>query len=178
MIVHKLKYLLPACIIVAITAGCASNIPELIRKDPPTKIEISEARLNPKGLVGSRVRWGGNIVAVENFKTYTLLEILGRPLSENGRPDDSAKSKGRFLARVQGFLDPEENPKGRLMSVTGSLSETIKKRIGEYLYDYPVVDAEARYLWPEEEVYPYPYYRDPFYYPWYPYGYWHPYRRW
>ena len=41
-----------------------------------------------------------------------------------------------------------------------------------------MVDAEARYLWPKEEVYPYPYYRDPFYYPWYPYGYWHPYYRW
>ena len=79
---------------------------------------------------------------------------------------------------MSGFLDPEENPKGRLLSVTGTLSANVKKRIGEYLYDYPVVDSEARYLWPEEEVYPYPYYRDPFYYPWYPYGYWHPYRSW
>ncbi|MCB1872969.1 MAG: Slp family lipoprotein [Gammaproteobacteria bacterium] len=178
MLLPKLRYLLPACFLAAVTAGCASNIPELIRMGPPTKLEISDARLNPKALKGSRVRWGGNVVAVENFKTYTLLEILGRPLSDNGKPDESAKSMGRFMARVPGFLDPEEHPKGRLLSVTGKLSTPIEKRIGEYLYDYPVVDAEARYLWPKEEVYPYPYYRDPFYYPWYPYGYWHPYYRW
>lgn len=173
---HKLKYLLPACIIVTVTAGCASNVPELIRKSPAGNIEISEVQKNPEGFIGSSVRWGGNIVAVDNFKTHTLVEILGRPLSESGEPDESAKASGRFLAKVSGFLDPEEYPKGRLLSVTGKLSVNIRKPVGEYLYDYPVIEAEARYLWPEvEPYYPYPYYRDPFFYPWYPYGYRGPY---
>lgn len=172
---HKLKYLLPACIIVAVTAGCASNVPELIRKSPIANIEISEVRSNPKGFIGSRVRWGGTIVAVENLKTESLVEILGRPLSASGEPDDRAKGKGRFLVKISGFLDPEEYSKGRLLSVTGKLSANIRKTIGEYLYDYPVIDAEARYLWPEIESYPYPYHRDPFFNPWYPYGYRYPY---
>ena len=176
---RNLKYLLPACIIVAVTSGCASNVPELIRNSPGTDIQISEVQMNPKRFIGSRVRWGGNVVAVDNFKTYTQVEILGRPLADNGKPDDSARSRGRFLARLSGFLDPEEYPKGRLLSVTGNLSANTEKAIGQYLYTYPVVESEARYLWPEEEpYYPYPYYRDPFFHPWYPYGYRHPYYWW
>ena len=173
----KIKLLLPACTLVAVMAGCASNIPELIRKGPAAEIGIPEVQLNPKSFTGSRVRWGGNIVSVENFKTYTLVEVLGRPLSEQGKPDVGSRSKGRFLAKLSGFLDPEEYPKGRLLSVTGTLSANIRKPIGKYLYDYPVIEAEARYLWPEEEPYypPYPYYRDPFFHPWYPYGYRYPY---
>ena len=179
----KLKYLLTGFILAALTAGCASNVPKLIQQKPPTNIEIIEARLNPERVIGSRVRWGGNIVAVENRKNHTLVEILGRPLSTSGEPDDSAKSKGRFLVRLSGFLDPEEYSRGRLLSVTGVLSANLKKSIGTYVYDYPVVTAEAHYLWPEVEAYPYPYYRDPFYRdpffnPWYPYGYRHPYYWW
>lgn len=70
-----------------------------------------------------------------------------------GKPDIGSRSKGRFLAKLSGFLDPEEYPKGRLLSVTGTLSANIRKPIGKYLYDYPVIEAEARYLWPEEEPY-------------------------
>lgn len=62
-----------------------------------------------------------------------------------------------------------------MMSVTGKLATKVSKRIGEYLYDYPVIDAEAYYLWPETEPYPYPYYPDPFFHPWHPYGHRYPY---
>ena len=167
--------LLSAFVVIVVTAGCSSNVPELIRKSPTTDIELTEVQLNPQGFIDAHVRWGGNILAVENFKSYTLVEILGRPLSASGKPDDSGKSKGRFQAKLSGFLDPEEYPKGRLMSVTGTLSENIRKTIGEYIYDYPVVEAEVHYLWPEEVTYPYPYYPDPFFRPWYPYGYRYPY---
>lgn len=172
-----IRYFFPLLILVIGVSGCSSNIPELIRSAPKADIELAEVQSNPKIFVGSSVRWGGNIVSVENFNSYTMVEILGRSLSNDGEPNDSGKSKGRFLAKLAGFLDPEDYPKGRLMSVTGKLAANISKRIGEYLYEYPVVEAEVYYLWPEPEFYPYPYpyYRDPFFYPWYPYGYRYPY---
>ncbi|MCP4286748.1 MAG: Slp/YeaY family lipoprotein [Gammaproteobacteria bacterium] len=169
---------LSVCILAFAITGCASNVPQLIRKQPPADIEISEVQLKSESFVGSVVRWGGTVVNVKNLRTHTMVEILARPLAKSGKPDDSGRGKGRFLARISGFVDPEEYTQGRLLTVTGKLSRIVKNTIGEYLYDYPVVEAEARHLWPEVEVYPYPYYRDPFYYPWYPYGYRHPYYRW
>lgn len=161
-----------------VVTGCASNVPELIRNNPPSNIEIIEARLDPGHSTGTRVRWGGKIVALENLATHTLVELLGQPLSANGEPVENARSKGRFIARIPGFLDPEEYQPGRLLTVSGKLSGGTRKQIGEFVYDYPIVDVEARYLWPVEEIYPN--YRDPFYDPWFPYWYpyRYPYRRW
>ena len=67
---------------------------------------------------------------MENFKTYTLVEVLGRPLSGTGKPDAGSRSKGRFWQNYPAFWIPRVS-EGRLLSVTGTLSANIRKPIGK-----------------------------------------------
>ena len=86
------------------------------------------------------VRWGGAIASVENRRDETWIEIVERPLNTD-------KSAGRFLARVDGFLDPAVRV--------------------EHVYLWPLPSRAARHYYRS------PYWYDP----WYPWGYPHPYRR-
>jgi outer membrane lipoprotein len=162
-----------------ILAGCAStSVPEAISIAPAGDISVEEVQQQKDRFVDNKVRWGGSIISVQNHAKETRIEILSRNLSKAGKPREETKSGGRFIARIPGFLEPEEFPKDRLMTVTGTLKEVLEQPVGNYPYPYPVVDTEAYYLWPEEKRYPSQYY-DPFYDPYfYPYPYWRRYPYW
>jgi outer membrane lipoprotein len=139
---------------------------------------IAEALARPEQTKGARVRWGGAIVAVENRADVTLVEVVGRELNEQGKPERVERSSGRFIARIQGFIDPEVYSRGRLFTVTGTVAEVTTRTIGDYPYRYPVVNVEQYHLWERERpvTYARPYY-DPFYDPWW--DPWYPfYRPW
>ena len=54
------------------------------------------------------MRWGGTIASVNNRDDDTTeLQIVSRPLDRRGRPRHVDVSEGRFVAEVDGFLDPE-----------------------------------------------------------------------
>lgn len=147
--------------------GCSSNIPALIKQAPPDNIQVKEAQQQPEAFIGSRIRWGGQIIAVENLKDTTEVELLSRPLSDSGKPNTESKSLGRFKLRLDGFSEPEDFPKDRLMTVNGRIIEVSDGQVGEYPYLYPIVEEDVHYIWPVEREYP-DHYHDPFYYPWYP----------
>jgi outer membrane lipoprotein len=163
-----------ALLLVLALGGCASKIPELIRSAPADDLRVEEVQQQiGTQFAGSEVRWGGHIISVRNEAQETLIEVLSRELSKNGKPIEASKSRGRFLARIAGFQEPEEYPKDRLLTVTGQVKQVIEQPVGSYPYPYPVVDVKAYHLWPEEKVYPPRYYYDPFYDPYfYPYPYW------
>jgi len=164
-------------------SGCASTtVPELIRTAPPGNIRVEETQQKQTHFLNSKVRWGGSIISVQNQPQETHIEVLSRDLDNDGKPKSDSRSGGRFIARIKGFLEPEEYPKDRLLTVTGTLKEILEAPVGSYPYPYPVVDVEAYHLWPQERSYPPPHYYDPFYdpyfypYPYYPY--WRRYPYW
>lgn len=108
------------------------------------------------------VRWGGTIISTEPGATQTCIEVLGRELNESARPRLTPdQSAGRFLACRAGFYDPAIFATDREVTVTGKLNGFVTRRIGEYDYRYPRVDADVIYLWPERRERP-AYYHDPF----------------
>jgi outer membrane lipoprotein len=152
-------------------SGCASKVPKVIATPPAGDIRVDEVQQRSQAFVNAKIRWGGEIIAVENLSQETRIEILSHPLNDEGKPKQDSRSIGRFLARIMGYLEPEEYPKNRMITVTGNIIEVVKKPVGEYLYSYPVVEVEAYHLWPEEKVYTQPCYYDPFYDPFF-YPYW------
>jgi len=162
--------------------GCASYIPNEIRTPPPGDLQLAQVLREPQSHLGARVRWGGEIVAVENTKRETRVILVAKPLDYSGRPEDTDFSPGRFLARFQGFRDPATYKEGRALTVAGVLEPAVTRPVGDYPYVYPVVAAQTDYLWqplpdylPGYYWYPYypycspfygPYY-DPWCYPWY-----------
>ncbi|MCU7851789.1 MAG: Slp family lipoprotein [Candidatus Thiodiazotropha sp. (ex Monitilora ramsayi)] len=155
-----------------ILGGCASKVPEYIRNAPAGDIRVDEVQQEATRFVENEVRWGGSIISVQNLSDETHIEVLAVNLSKSGKPQDDAKSSGRFIARIKGFLEPEEYPKDRLLTVTGTVKDVVKQPVGSYPYPYPVVEVKGYYLWPED-VYYSPHHYDPFYNPYfYPHPYW------
>ncbi|HEY0180122.1 MAG TPA: Slp family lipoprotein [Dokdonella sp.] len=131
--------------------------------------------------VDQPVRWGGEIIKVEPKRDATCFEVLARALDASARPTARDPSGGRFIACRAGFYDPEEFERGRDVTVVGRVTGTEQRKVGEFDYTYPHVDADTIYLWPKRPLYvrsPY-YYNDPWLYGgWGPWGwgpYWGPY---
>lgn len=156
-------------------SSCASKIPLIIRTPVDGDIRVSEVQQSPDQFTGSRVRWGGEIISVENLADETHIEILSQRLNKSGKPIDSNKSRGRFIARIEGYLEPQDYPKERQITVVGKLEGVTEKPVGDYPYTYPQVQVHSFYLWPKQPVYNHPYYYDPFYDPFFsPYWRRHP----
>lgn len=174
--------LLPALpLALALLAGCATA-PESIPDPGPDSPDLATVRAAPDAARGATVRWGGTIAGVENRSGATLVEIVARDLDSLGRPREGDGSPGRFLARIDGFLDPAIHETGRSMTVTGTVDGVVMRPVGEHDYPYIRVRADGYHLWPERTVPRYPrdpFYRpgpfyDPWYHPWY--DPWYPYR--
>jgi outer membrane lipoprotein len=168
---------------VAVTAaGCAAGVPKAIREAPPTPVTPAQIRTGAlEATAGQRVRWGGIILEVHNRERVTDIEILAYPLDSAGEPRTGASAEGRFIARVDRFVDPAEYPQERLLTVSGTFAGVETRPVGDYPYRFPVVDAEVLHLWPEpREVYPYPPWPYSWYDPWYPFyrPWYHPWYGW
>jgi outer membrane lipoprotein len=172
--------LYPICMgLLLLLTGCQSSIPLEIRQSLPGSPDLAQVRGGGiESFQGARVRWGGVIVLVENKADETWVEVAARELGSYGRPAVGDISPGRFIARVEGFLDPAVYRADRQLTVYGVVESAYNRAIGERPYSYPVIKVERLYLWPEylrqNYYYPplFPYY-DPFYY--YPRRFFRPY---
>lgn len=174
---------LVACIAAVVLGGCAS-IPDDISTPVPGP-SVREVRADPDRYTGAKVRWGGTISEVRNLESRTVITVVARPLTGKGEPLGDESALGRFFAEVNRFLDPEEYRSGRRITVVGRFTGTRQSKIDQYVYDYPVVQAQHLYMWQEytrRDPYsvgpyyrPFPYWHDPFWrhyhgyphYPWY-----------
>jgi outer membrane lipoprotein len=186
LILHR-RIPLPALAALLLSA-CASQVPLLIRQAPTDSPSLVQVRAQVEDYVGQSVRWGGLLIATDNQEHASRLTVLAWPLGSDGKPRHSDDSDGRFIAIVPGFLDPAVYVANRLVTITGTLAHAETELVGEHPYAYPVVEAQAWYLWPESaasrNAYPYsgwydpwygPWWYSPWYDPWYSPG-WYPYR--
>lgn len=172
--------------IALLATGCASTIPEPIRRVPEHNpgVALLRAQLadDPACCRGTAVRWGGVILETRNLADSTEIIILAQPLGVAGEPLSGDRTEGRFIARFPRFLEPSLYPPEQRITVYGRVTGAETRHIGEYAYLYPVVAVETHHLWPRrvyvDEVddpwlydYPWgwPWYGYPWYYPPYPY---------
>jgi outer membrane lipoprotein len=157
------------CIALFFLAGCASDVPILIKLPPEQELNYEQVKNNTKTYQGQYVRWGGKIISVENKEDSTWIEIMANSLNNYGRPTSKENYEGRFIARIDGFLDPEQYAKDKNLTVYGKVESKIVRQIDDHPYDYPLVSALEYHLWPENRTVEYPYYYDHHFYPYYYY---------
>ena len=162
-------------LLVSILAGCATNIPSAVQQAPAQVLSVSQVQRATDQYMGRDIRWGGEIIFLQNDRESTDIAVLATTLGSMGEPDADGALDARFIARVPTFLDPAEYAEGRLITVTGVITGVETQMVGEYAYPYPLVQVHAYYLWPKEKKH---YYRDPFYDPWPWYGPWRRYPYW
>ncbi len=171
--------------VLLILSGCATTVPEQVRRPLPDAPDLARVLAAPERFVGREVRWGGSIAGVDNRADETCIEVVGRELQTRGRPLEGDRSQGRFLACIDRFLDPAIFAEGRLFTVRGEIEAVERRPVGAYPYPYPRVRISSFQLWeprPEPVHPPYPYFGphwDPFWHgPWpsrYGHLYYHPY---
>lgn len=157
------RLILPALLAVGLSA-CAT-VPQELTGTYTTVTPDNATAVAP----GTRVRWGGRIIQTEPQERETCFFVLDEPLDSQARPEPGEQSLGRFVACKQGFYDPEVYAKGREVTVTGTVAGSETRKVGDFDYTYPRVEADAVHLWHKRPVYapnPYPYY-DPFFNPFY-----------
>ena len=138
----------------AILVGGCAIVPEQIEVSDNEDLVSFESIINGSETgQGTKARWGGEIVKVENKKEYSEIEILQYPNNHYGKPRSNLDSAGRFKVRVAGFLDPLVFEAGRLITFKGELGEPTEGIIGEQTYVYPVLLASGYYMWKETEDY-------------------------
>jgi len=165
---------------VLLLPACSSHIPVEISEPLPTELQISQVRENIDQYIGQKVRWGGSILSTDNKENTSLISIVSFPLNGNGRPTDSGESSGRFIAVLNDFLEPLVYSEDRQITINGTITGTENRKVGEFLYNYPVVKVEHYHLWAPlleyDNDYPPHWWYEPWYYPHYPY-YHHPLRK-
>lgn len=163
-------FLIPAVML----SACSSKIPPDIRQSLEGAPGVAEVHEQPNLYRSQKIRWGGVILQTENKAKVSSITIVAFPLGRRGNPQLSDQSEGRFIAVINEFVEPLVYGRDREITVTGTLVGTQTAKVGEFSYQYPVVDVENYYLWPpkaeiEEKNCPSYWRYDPWLYPYYPY---------
>jgi outer membrane lipoprotein len=122
-------------------------VPASIRSAPPGDLSLAEAVAGSGVYHGASVRWGGNILALQNETGWTRLEIQQHPLDQNGQPQSESGSAGRFYVRAAIPFDPQVYAPGRQVTVTGVLTGPAGGSGAGPASSVPVVEAKELYLW-------------------------------
>ena len=135
-------------------SGCASRIPQNISQAPTPNLTLSEVIAQTDSHKGQTVRWGGIILAITNHLNDTEIEILAKNVDSSGKPFYDKVSQGRFLARVDGFVDPATlYTRGRTITIYGLVDSVLTRAIDEKPYVYPVIKVQTFNLWSYESEY-------------------------
>ena len=150
--------------------SCSAHIPPEIKQPLEGAPSVAQVREAAASHLSQTVRWGGVILDIENKQESSWLTVVAFPLDDDGEPRTSEQSTGRFIVIVEEFLEPFVYSPDREITVIGQLLRMETFDVGEFSYEYPVIQAKHYFIWPvrEEPVYiDYPPYW--WYEPWYPY---------
>ncbi len=136
-------------VMLMLVSACGSRYPTQIDQAVSSEATVSDIQQGLATDKGVTVRWGGVIANINNQEKQTWLEVVQLPIKSNGKPRDTDVSSGRFLVKIEGFLDPAIYAKGREFTVVGILSGMSDGKIGEFEYKFPVVAAQGYHLWPQ-----------------------------
>jgi len=145
----KIRHFVSLLLSALVLSACATS-PKFDTSGIDTNITPQIAVDKIKTLQGAPVIWGGVIIASNNLKDSTQLEILIYPLDINHKPDTEQTPLGRFLAEQEGYLETADFTQGRLITVRGVLNDKRIGHIGETEYVYPVVKINQLHLWQKQ----------------------------
>jgi outer membrane lipoprotein len=131
--------------------GCATPDKKTDRKPAYEVIPFSEVLRSPEAYKGKVVRLGGVIIQTENRETETLIEILEKPLSRQGKPKPGDVSGGRFRVLFEGFLDNAIYRPNRSVTVIGEIIGVETAVIGEASYHYLLLAGREFRLWEDSD---------------------------
>ena len=148
MIRLRLKPIILQTTLLIAICGCAYPISQEMRAKANADLTYPVVARDPLSYKGATVIWGGIILRVQNQPHQTELTILETPLDFWGRPKGSVYGRGRFIARVAKYLDPEVYGGRKRVVLAGEIVGEETKPLDEIQYRYPVVQVSELHLFP------------------------------
>jgi len=158
----KMPIFIVTGLFLVLLSGC-SNIPKHISTAPAIDLKLNEVQESIENYSTQTVRWGGEIVNVENNNDVSIIQIVQYPLNHFGKPITTQKSDGRFLAKTTEFIDPIVYKEGTLLTFTGSLDGKATRKVDQKELSLPIINVSSMYKWQQYQSVQ----RDPFYDPFY-----------
>lgn len=106
----------------------------------------------PERFSNGSVIWGGRIVQVNNFSDHSEVELLAYPLDSSQRPKANDSGNGRFIAVMQGYVEPIDYPPGALITVSGQLNGSRAGKVGQANYVFPLIRVAQAHVWTAAEM--------------------------
>lgn len=119
------------------SATLVTNYPLWKASDPAQKLEV---------------RMAGVVAKVENKQDKTRIEVANIPVDSAGKPNLAMKPQGRFIAYVDGFVDPLNIKPNTYVTFLGVTEPSEHAKIGEFDYEYPVMKVESMRVWQKSQV--------------------------
>ena len=129
--------------------GCvvAPAFTELPVESAPAVHRVVEA---PQQWLDKPVVWGGMILEVRNFERHSEIELLAYPLDDKQRPMLELADQGRFIALMPGYVEGQNFPQGRFLSLVGRITGDRRGSLRNAPYTWPEVDVDRLHLWPRD----------------------------
>lgn len=154
---ERIHILLLGALLVALS-GCATYPVSTNLRKQAKPVALAMVSADPGAYKGTVVIWGGKVINTVNDTNGGVIYVLRLPLTRRERPERQAASSGRFIARSNGFIDPEVFKNGRLITVAGEIVGLQTEPLQKAQYPYPVVAIKELHLWHRVRSPHYPYY--------------------
>ncbi len=112
-------------------------------------VSFSHVAQDSSAHIGQIVKVGGVVLSAKRLVDRTEVMVLQIPLDNDSVPKwDRTKSKGRFIATQQTFLDPATLPQGTRLTIIGEVTGQASVQVDEEEKVYPVLAIQAFKVWP------------------------------
>ncbi len=138
-------------VLISALTGCTHLIGKENRNLAAVSVSFESLKENPQRFVGKEVTLGGVIAGVKNSADGGQIEIVQYLMTEEGYPDETQGSAGRFLATAPTFIDNLVYKEGSLITLTGEVKGTRVMPLDDVSYTYPVVSIKESHIWQPDE---------------------------
>ncbi|WP_348631402.1 Slp family lipoprotein [Pasteurella sp. WM03] len=126
--------------------ACVSA-PKGLETENFTRTDLMQIQTQDYACACHHIRLGGKVIRATALENQTELEILNLPVSSlNAKPLLEAHSNGRFIAYIEGFIDPEV-VKNQYITLGGILKKQQVGKVDQAEYVYPVINVKNYRLW-------------------------------
>lgn len=154
-----------AIFLTALLLAACVNPPVGLEKNEFTIQSLKQIEQDDYACKCKKVRLAGKVITATALKTQTKVEVMSLPVaSYSAKPVITSQTDGRFIAYLNGFVDPE-SLNNQYISVAGTLTGKEKGKIDQADYEFPVIQTTVYKQWRQRQEYDYDdYYWDDYYY--------------
>ncbi len=134
-----------------VLAGCAHVMSEAGLKLVDSSVNYTELSRNPEIHSGKRVMIGGIIAGTRSSGDVIMLEVTQLELLNNGVPDETSTSGGRFLAISSELIDPLIYRPGNLVTIIGEVKGKKIQKLESVDYPYPLISVKELRMFRKSE---------------------------